>query len=65
MGTTIETIETEVRVLTETMFGEMAEYFMTVQSDNDAEIQNAVFEMYGEIEYEVINVNTFLNAATC
>jgi len=62
MGTTIETIETEVRILTETMFGEMAEYFMTVQTDDEAEIQNAVFEMYGELEYEVVNVNTYLNA---
>jgi len=62
MGTTIETIETEVRILTETMFGEMAEYFMTVQTDDEAEIQNAVFEMYGELEYEVVNVNTCLNA---
>jgi hypothetical protein len=65
MGTTIETIEIEVRVLTENMFGEMNEHFLTLPTDDEAEIQNVVFETFGELEYEIVNVNTFLNSETC
>jgi len=65
MGTIQITVETTVRILTEDMFGEMQEYFLTLPylpMKQDAEIQDAVFEAYGELEYEIVNTNLYQNA---
>jgi hypothetical protein len=51
--------EFTVQVLTEDMFGEMQRYEMKCTAGSYEEIQHAVFEMYGELEYEIVGHETF------
>ena len=62
MGTTKNTVETTVRILSQNMFGEMEQHFLTLQTNDLAEISASVFDYFGEHEFEIMNTEYFSNA---